>query len=194
MEDPEIRGFVNPDQHLEPKLNSSIVNQSSSAQLPRRLTERELELHADRVKAEGDRKLMEAEIAAVEIAATKASEDRRLRAEYDRDREQINHYLHPLFVPVETQPSPNGWIRTLDSKAISLDAIKGYGALHSLPIGPTALLTLFNDRGNDRKVRGPYPGYDGGDVQQAHTEAIMPAYKLLVKYQHILVKEKLLSP
>jgi len=49
MEDPEIRGFVNPDHHLEPKLNSSIVNQSSSAQLPRRLTERDAECNGVRV-------------------------------------------------------------------------------------------------------------------------------------------------
>jgi hypothetical protein len=155
---------------------------------------KELELQADRAKAEGDRKLKEAEIAAAEIAATKASEDRRLQAEYDRDRELIHHYLHPLFVPGETQPSPNGWIRTLDSKPISLDALKACGALHSLPTGPTALLMFFNLKENDRKVRGPYPQFIGGDMQEGHAEAIMPAYKLLVKYQHILVKEKLLSP
>jgi len=155
---------------------------------------KELELQADRVKAEGDRRLKEAEIIAAEIAATKASEDRLLQAEYDRDREQIKHYLHPLFVPGETQPSTNGWIRTLDSKPVSLNGLKSSGALHSLPLGPIELLLLFNDSGNDRKVRGPYPGFNGGGLQEVHAEAIMPAYKLLVKYQHILVKEKLLSP
>ncbi len=180
------------------KLNEEADRKTREMEAKAETVRLQLEMDKKKAVADAEAKRLADETIALRKAAEQKAERARLEAEFNREHAQIMHYLSPLFAEGYSQPksvdnSKQGTVK----RPMSLAAIKSYGALNA-PDGSEGgfvkLLWLFNDKSNDRKVRGPYPHYFGGALNPGEIEAIRPAYMLLQKYQTLLVEKGYLQP
>ena len=131
-------------------------------------------------------------ISNIESHGRSAQERAELERDYQRDITEINRLLAPLLAQGYSQPEHAGFQRRAREKGpMSLGALRSCGALAPTDSGLQNLgfaMTYANDRGNFG-----FPGYIGGALRDEHYQYLVPAQKLLLKYQYLLVEKKRLA-
>lgn len=115
-----------------------------------------------------------------------------LERDYQRDLAEINRLLAPLMSQGYSQPEHAGYQKRAREKGpMSLAALRSCGALAPTDEGLQNLafaMTYANDRGSFG-----FPQYIGGTLKDEHYRYLVPAQKLLLKYQYLLVDKKRLA-
>ncbi len=115
-----------------------------------------------------------------------------LEADYRRDLSEINRLLSPLMSQGHKQPEHAGYQRRArEVGPMSLSALRSCGALEPTDKGLEDLAFAMT-YDNDRSSSG-FPQYIGGGLQEEHYRYVVPAQKLLLKYQYLLVEKKRLA-
>lgn len=128
------------------------------------------------------------------IAALKSNRERqlaadlaRLEADYLLDLPEIRKWLAPLLAEGYSQPRHIGQLITAVKGPMSLTALRRCGALTNSEEGLSKLARAMT-YGNDRETSGFAP-FTGGPLREEHRRYVLPASRLLLKYQFLLVRK-----
>lgn len=151
-----------------------------------------LELESAKLLAELTQ--VESEADTLRKATAKREERARLEIDFEKDEALVRHMLGALFAAGYTQPVPGAKHKlTTTLGPVSLSALREFGALDPTEKGMLQLGHAGSDPTNDR---GPYgfPKRVGGELDRPELEFLLPAQKLLIKYQELLVEKRWLAP
>lgn len=132
------------------------------------------------------------------IAALKSHHERqlaagraRLEADYVSDLPEIRRWLAPILAEGFSQPQHIGQLITAVKGPMSLTALRRSGALTNSEEGLSKLARAMT-YGNDRQTSGFAP-FTGGPLLEEHRRYVLPASRLLLKYQFLLVEKGALA-
>lgn len=111
----------------------------------------------------------------------------RLEADYLLDLPEIRKWLAPLLADGYSQPQHIGQLITAVKGPVSLTALGRCGALSNSEEGLSKLARAMT-YGNDRATPG-FPPYTEGPLLEEHRSYVLPASRLLLKYQFLLVEK-----
>lgn len=159
-----------------------------------KVQQRVAELESDIAKLHSELSQVELETDTLRKATAIREEHARLEIDFAKDEALVRHLLAALFAAGYTQPTPGAMHKlTTTLGPVSLTALRDFGALEPTQKGMLQLGHAGSDPSNDR---GPYafPQRVSSELDRAELEYLLPAQRLLIKYQELLVEKGWLAP
>ena len=120
-----------------------------------------------------------------------AADSAQLEAEFLGDLPDIRKWLAPLLKSGHPQLEAAGQTTTESQSPMSLTALRKCGALSNSEEGLSNLARAMGF-GNDRKAAG-FVRFTAGTLSEEHRMYVVPASRLLLKYQSLLVEKGMLA-